>query len=156
MVVRLEYVGESLFTSPRGHKAVRGTLTVRDSNGGVLGTYKVNTGGGAPHYRKKFGPLPPGKYRVSHFRNRTAAGMVFDGVGYSFDLDPLPRTDVFGRSEFRIHPDGGSEQTNGCLGVRERAAKSRECRDHIRRLIEQGRVEVSCDYGTLDSRIDGR
>jgi hypothetical protein len=156
MAVRLEYVGERVFRSPRGKNAVKGTLTVRDENGDVLGTYKANTGGGANDYRTRLGPLPPGVYKVSSFRNRTTAGMVFDGVGYSFNLDPSRGTEVFRRSLFRIHPDGGSEQTNGCIGIRERAARSRQCRDQIRALLDRGSVELSCDYGALDARIDGR
>ena len=156
MTARLDYVGQSIFRSPRGFPAVRGTLTVRDHSGTELGSYKVNTGGGSKDYRTRNGPVPPGVYKVSHFRRRTTEGMVFDGVGYSFDLDPKRGTKVFGRSLFRIHPDGGSEQTNGCLGVRERASKSTQCRDQIRRLLEEGAVEVSVAYGDLDSQIDGR
>src|SRR3954453_10681775 len=146
MTARLEYVGESIFRSPRGFPAVKGMLIVRDHDGNQLGAYRVNTGGGSADYLTRNGPVPPGTYKVSHFQNRTAEGMVFDGVGYSFDLDPARGTRVFGRSLFRIHPDGGSEQTNGCLGVRERAAKSRQCRDQIRELLSGGAVQVSVAY----------
>jgi len=157
VVARLEYVGESIFRSPRRFPAVKGTLKVRDHGGNELGSFRVNTGGGSPDYRTRNGPVPPGVYKVSHFRNRTTPGMVFDGVGYSFDMDPARGTRVFGRSLFRIHPDGGSEQTNGCLGVRERAARSRQCRDQIRSLFENGPVEMSVAYSDdIDRRIDGR
>jgi hypothetical protein len=120
------FIGESTFTSVRGFPVVQGTLTLRDSSGAAH-NYLCNSGGGARNSHLRNGPTPPGVYRVSNHRpNRTTTGMVLDGVGYSFDVDPTEGTPVFGRSLFRIHPDGGHPQTNGCLGVREGHNRLRE------------------------------
>ena len=43
------------------------------------------------------------------------AGMTVDGVGFSLNLNPQFKT---GRSELRIHPDGGTKfGTQGCIGL---------------------------------------
>ena len=63
--------------------------------------------------------------------------MVLDGVGYSFDVDPTDGTPVYGRSLFRIHPDRGSPQTNGCLGIRERASVLREAESLIVEMMRR-------------------
>jgi hypothetical protein len=149
MTARCVFTGERVFRSARGDPVVRGTMVINDHTGRELGSYVVNSGGGAPTFRKTNGPVPPGEYRVSSFRERTKIGMVLNGVGYSFNIDPLRDTDVFGRSLFRIHPDGGSEQTNGCLGVREGAASLRTCRDQLRDILNRGHVEVAVIYDGL-------
>lgn len=61
--------------------------------------------------------------------------MVFNGVGFSFDLDPIDGTQVYGRSLFRIHPDGGSPETNGCLGIREDPEELREAETSVANLL---------------------
>jgi len=146
MTARCVFTGERVFKSARGHPVVKGTLVINDHAGKALGSYVVNSGGGAPTFRKTNGPVPPGDYRVSSFRERTKAGMVLNGVGFSFNIDPLRDTEVFRRSLFRIHPDGGFEQTNGCLGVREGAARLRACRDQLREILNKGHVEVAVVY----------
>ena len=149
MVAQCVFTGERIFNSVRGFPVVKGTLVINDHAGATLGSYVVNSGGGAATFKKTNGPVPPGDYRVSSFRERTKVGMVLNGVGYSFNIDPLRGTAVFGRGLFRIHPDGGDEQTNGCLGVRENATKLKACRDQLRTLLDQGHVEVSVSYAGL-------
>jgi hypothetical protein len=149
MVAKCVFTGERVFTSVRGFPVAKGTLVIKDHSGTAIGSYTVNSGGGAATFKKTNGPVPPGDYRVSSFRDRTKTGMVLNGVGYSFNIDPLRDTDVFGRSLFRIHPDGGDEQTNGCLGVRENATKLKACRDQLRKLLNDGHVEVSVSYAGL-------
>ena len=143
------FTGQSIFTSPRHHPVVHGELKLFDNRGAALGTYTVNTGGGARNYKTTNGPVPPGFYRLSHFRPRDTVGMVFNGIGYSFDLDPILDTKVFGRSLFRVHPDGGQAQTNGCLGVREDAGHLIQCRDQLRHLLDRGPVTISVSYEGL-------
>lgn len=129
--------GTGTFTSSRGFPAKSGILTLRDTRGNEH-RFDVNSGGGAATYTQRNGWTPPGIYRISNHRpNRTTAGMVLNGEGYSFDVDPTDGTNVFGRSLFRIHPDGGSEGTNGCLGVRESAQQLRACESIIADLIEE-------------------
>ncbi|ACA15670.1 hypothetical protein M446_1143 [Methylobacterium sp. 4-46] len=121
------FTGTGTFTSARGFPVVSGTLAVLDPDRGQVVTFTANSGGGARGSRATYGPTPPGIYRVSNHRpNRTTAGMVLEGVGFSFDLDPTAGTPVYGRSLFRIHPDGGAPQTNGCIGVREHAGRLRD------------------------------
>src|SRR5262249_32631056 len=104
----------------RGFPVVQGTFTFREGSDRASSSYLCNSGGGARNSHSRNGPIPPGVYRVSNYRpNRRTAGMVLNGVGFSFDLDPVNGTPVYGRSLFRIHPDGGSPGTNGCIGIRE-------------------------------------
>jgi len=99
-------------------------------------SYICNSGGGAPNSHARNGPTPPGTYRVSNYRpNRTTTGMVLNGVGFSFDLNPVDGTRVYGRSLFRIHPDGGNPGTNGCLGIREDREKLREAETSVTNLL---------------------
>lgn len=84
-------------------------LTLPD---GTQKTYPFNNGGNGT------GAIPSGSYTISNPRVRNTAGMVVDGVGYSFDMndvyDPAAgRT----RTALRIHPDGGALGTMGCLGI---------------------------------------
>jgi hypothetical protein len=140
------FTGEHIFTGPRGFPVVQGKFALFNSQGTALGQYKVNTGGGARNSRVTNGPIPAGYYRLSNFRPRDTVGMVLNGIGFSFDLDPIMGTPVYGRSLFRVHPDGGSEQTNGCLGIREEAPRLAECRDCLRGLLRQGDVTISVTY----------
>jgi hypothetical protein len=146
-----QFIGESTFTSARGFPVVHGTLTLFDDNGAAAGRYTVNSGGGARNHRARNGPTPPGIFRVSNHRpNRTTEGMVLNGVGYSFDLDATDGTPVYGRTLFRIHPDGGSPQTNGCLGIREGASVLREAESMIVDTMRRhgGSFKVSVSHNT--------
>jgi hypothetical protein len=144
-----QFIGESTFMSTRNYPVVHGTLTLFDDSGAPAGKYTTNSGGGARNHRARNGPTPPGLYRVSHHRpNRTTEGMVLNGVGYSFDLDPTDGTAVYGRDLFRIHPDGGSPQTNGCLGIRERASVLREAESLIVDMMRRhgGSIKISVSH----------
>lgn len=142
-----EFVGTSTIESSRGFPIIHGTFTVFARDGGEIGSYTVNSGGGSRSYRTTNGPLPLGIFRVSnHRQNRTTAGMVLHGIGYSFDVDPTDGTQVFGRSLFRIHPDGGNQGTNGCLGVRETAERLRECETQIADLLQNGPFKILVRY----------
>jgi hypothetical protein len=67
--------------------------------------------------------LPPGEYTVSNLRDRKTPGMVKDGVGFSADLSDKYDARVGGtRTALRIHPDGGSAGTMGCIGIKGDAA----------------------------------
>lgn len=143
-----EFVGADTFTSSRGFPVFRGTLKLFTPEGAEAATFDCNNGGGARNFRMRNGPLPSGVYRVSNHRpNRTTQGMVHQGVGYSFDLDPTDGTQVFGRSLFRIHPDANPLGTNGCIGVREDAAQLRDCEQRIARLLrDTGPFKITVRY----------
>lgn len=141
------FTGSGTFRSARGFDAVKGLLTISSPGGDVLGRYEVTSGGGARTFRMTNGPTPPGIYRVSNHRpGRTTVGMVRDGVGFSFDLDPVDDTPVYRRSLFRIHPDGSSPGTNGCLGIVGDAATQRDCESTIAGLLSGGPFRVTVAY----------
>jgi hypothetical protein len=144
------FVGESTFTSARGFPVAHGTFALFSQPGTVLGKFTANCGGGASGHRRRNGPTPPGIYRVSNHRpNRTTAGMVLNGIGFSFDLNPAAGTEVFGRSMFRIHPDGNSPQTNGCIGLRETRENLQKAEKLIVRLLAEngGSFRISLRHG---------
>lgn len=90
-------------------------------------TYTYNSGGSGN------GNLPKGQYAVTAFKNETnQAGMVRDGVGFSFALsdkhDPRTGRD---RTLLRIHPDGGNAGTLGCMGIVGNAATLRQFRNDM-------------------------
>jgi len=142
-----EFVGTGTFTSSRGFPVAHGNFTLFTPDGNQSATFTANSGGGSSSYRTTNGALPPGVYRVSNHRpNRTKAGMVLSGVGYSFDLDPSDGTQVFGRSLFRIHPDGNPQGTNGCIGVRESAEQLRQCQTLLATLLKNRELKISVRY----------
>lgn len=56
------------------------------------------------------GPIPPGRYRVMPSRNSATLGPM------TFDLVPMPGTEVFGRSLFRIHGNNSANNaSHGCV-----------------------------------------
>ena len=62
------------------------------------------------------GSLPEGMYTASYLRDRTIASMTDpDGLGWSVNLDPNFSTD---RNLLRIHPDGNTPGTEGCIGIK--------------------------------------
>lgn len=96
----------------------QGKLQLLDDHGGIRATWPVNTGG----FRSKDTRVPPGKptrlprgtYDVTFPQRRTHPGMVREGFGFSFNLEPKFPTN---RSLIRIHPDGNNPGTQGCIGV---------------------------------------
>jgi len=142
-----EFVGSDTLRSSRGFPIIHGAFTLFNPDGTEIDNFDANTGGGSASYRTTNGPVPPGVYRVSNHRpNRTTEGMVLNGVGYSFDVDPTDGTQVSGRSLFRIHPDGRNIGTNGCLGVRENAARLRACEDTIEGMSRAGAFKIVARY----------
>lgn len=146
--VLADFVGTDVLRSSRGNPIIHGALTLYSAAGDLLDHFEANTGGGASSYQITNGPLPPGTYLVSNHRpNRETIGMELDGVGYSFDVDPTDGTEVFHRSAFRIHPDGGSIGTHGCIGVRESAKRLRECESLLVKLLaEPGAFKMTVRY----------
>lgn len=76
------------------------------------------------------GPLPPGKYRFGKAYSHAKLGPV------CMDLDPLPGTDTFGRSLFRVHGDNKTPEpfdgSHGCLvTARETREKMNGARDRV-------------------------
>jgi hypothetical protein len=126
-----------------------GRLTVFDRQGRTVGDYSAQTGGFVADYRRKYGPTPPGTYRVDHHRrNRFGApGMERDGVAYSFDLKEVDGTVVFNRDAFRIHPDQNPPGTHGCIGVAEARDRLRHCETKLAEALEGGAFRLTVAYG---------
>lgn len=104
---------------PTKHGGVtQGNLILIDDGGKVRGRWPANSGGYRSRETKvvpgKPTRLPRGNYDVTFPRIRNTNGMVRDGFGFSFDLNPKFPTN---RSDLRIHPDGGRPGTQGCLGI---------------------------------------
>ena len=99
-------------------------------------TYLFTCGG---HGR---GNIPAGTYQVTKHRNsRDGRAYSHDGVGYSFALSDIhdPRVGGADRSLLRIHPDGGTAGTNGCIGILGGAATQRAFRDDMNGEIDRSR-----------------
>lgn len=98
-----------------------GQLTVNGN------TYQFRSGG---HGK---GNLPPGQYTVTpHMNSRNDASMSVGGVGWSFALNDKfdPRVGAT-RTLLRIHPDGGTPGTLGCIGIVGNADTMRRFRDDM-------------------------
>ncbi|MBI4821704.1 MAG: peptidoglycan-binding protein [Deltaproteobacteria bacterium] len=112
------------------NQMVTGKITVNGNS------YDFRSGG---HGR---GSLPAGQYEVSpHMWSRDTKGMTVGGVGYSFAMSDKYDSRVGGtRSLLRIHPDGGSAGTQGCIGIVGDAATQRRFREDMRQeLARNGR-----------------
>ena len=106
-------------------------------------TYDFRSGG---HGR---GSLPPGSYTVTpHMWSRSTRGMTVDGVGYSFALSNKFDARVGGtRTELRIHPDGGTPGTNGCVGIVGNGAVQRQFREDMRAELSRNGGRFTLNVG---------
>lgn len=97
-----------------GFNISKGTIT---NNGLMVGIGYSGHGDGKGNSKlvavPNVGPIPPGKYRI---------GKAYDDPGglgpCVMHLDPLPGTNVFGRSLFRIHGDSiktPGTASHGCV-----------------------------------------
>jgi hypothetical protein len=104
------------------NQMVEGSVTVNGHS------YQFRSGG---HGR---GSLPTGTYNVTrHLDSRSdKASMMVGGVGYSFAMSDKfdPRVGDT-RQLLRIHPDGRSAGTEGCMGIVGDAATQRRFRDDM-------------------------
>lgn len=103
------------------NQMVTGKITVNGN------TYDFRSGG---HGR---GSLPTGQYTVTpHLNSRSDPAMSVGGVGWSFAVSDKfdPRVGAT-RSLLRIHPDGGSAGTQGCIGIVGDANTMRRFRDDM-------------------------
>ncbi len=85
-------------------------------------------------------PLPTGLYVAKNFRYRTEDAMKLNGVGFSVDLEPMFPT---GRTNLRIHPDGGKPGTEGCIGILGSVA---DCSTELHSLLARGPALVQVLY----------
>jgi hypothetical protein len=105
-----------------------GTITVNGR------TYNFRCGGMGR------GSIPFGDYDVTpHLWSRNEPpGMVVDGVGWSVALNDKWDDRVGDtRTELRIHPDGASEGTAGCIGIVGNGETQKRFREDIRAVFEQ-------------------
>ncbi len=106
-------------------------------------TYDFRSGG----YGR--GSLPPGSYTVTpHLWSRSDRSMSVDGVGYSFALsDKYDRRVGANRSLLRIHPDGGTPGTMGCVGIVGNGAVQRQFREDMREELRRNGGRFTLNVG---------
>ncbi len=106
-------------------------------------TYDFRSGG---HGR---GSLPPGAYQVTpHLWSRSDRGMSVGGVGFSFALsDKFDSRVGANRSLLRIHPDGGTPGTNGCVGIVGSASVQRQFREDMRSELQRNGGRFTLNVG---------
>ncbi len=106
-------------------------------------TYQFRSGG---HGR---GYLPAGTYEITpHMWSRDTPGMVVGGVGYSFAMSDKYDSRVGGtRTLLRIHPDGGSAGTQGCIGIVGNAAVQRQFLADMRAELERNNGRFTLRVG---------
>lgn len=137
--------GTARIDTPRGGRGmVTGSITVNGN------TYQFRSGNG-----RSFS-TPQGEFRVrAHMNSRSDAGFTRDGVGFSYVMeDPRrPGSDRFydaragrDRQYLRIHPDGASAGTAGCIGVLGDAAT-------LRRFRQDLNAELARNNGTYTLRV---
>ena len=115
-------------------------------------TYKAVAGGfgnGAPEN---------GEYTTDTYRDRSEngdynKGINRDGVGFSFNLNPLFDT---GRTLLRIHPDGNNEGTLGCIGMSREKMILTNFRDNIKNIIQSKRSILTKIMINNNPNNDGR
>ena len=95
------------------------------------------------------GSLPPGSYQVTpHLWSRSDRGMTVGGVGYSFALSDKYDSRVGGtRTQLRIHPDGGTPGTNGCVGIVGNADVQRQFREDMRAELKANGGRFTLNVG---------
>jgi hypothetical protein len=119
--------------------------TFRISTGNILGNgLKIGHGysgfGDCANDPKKVavkmqGPIPPGKYRIEKAYTHLHLGPI------TMNLEPLPGTEMHGRSLFRIHGDNSTpapfDGSHGCI-ILNRAVRTaiNNSRDRILEVIE--------------------
>jgi len=104
-------------------------------------TYQFRSGGGGK------GSLPPGQYTVTpHLNSRSDPSMSVGGVGWSFAVSDKydPRVGAT-RSLLRIHPDGGSPGTLGCIGIVGNADTMRRFRDDMNAELKRNGGRYTLD-----------
>jgi peptidoglycan hydrolase-like protein with peptidoglycan-binding domain len=103
------------------NQLVEGQVTVNGN------TYNFRSGGFGR------GSLPAGDYQITrHLDSRSDRSMSVGGVGYSFAMSDKYDPRVNGtRTLLRIHPDGGSAGTEGCLGIVGNADVQRRFREDM-------------------------
>lgn len=102
-------------------------------------TYEFRSGG---HGR---GNLPVGSYSVTpHLWDRSERGFSVDGVGFSFAVSDKYDSRVGDtRTLLRIHPDGGSVGTNGCIGIVGNGTTQRAFREDMRAEFNRSGNEIT-------------
>jgi len=117
---------------------VEGKITVNGRS------YDFRSGG---HGR---GSLPAGTYTVTpHMNSRSDASMSVGGVGYSFALsDKFDSRVGDTRKLLRIHPDGRSAGTEGCIGIVGNAEVQRQFRADML-------AEIRRNGGSFQLRVGG-
>ena len=95
------------------------------------------------------GSLPPGRYQITpHLWSRSDRSMSVGGVGYSFAMsDKFDSRVGANRSLLRIHPDGGTPGTMGCMGIIGSASVQRQFREDMRAELSRNGGRFTLNVG---------
>jgi len=95
------------------------------------------------------GSLPPGAYQITpHLWSRSDRSMNVGGVGYSFAMSDKYDSRVRAtRSLLRIHPDGGTPGTEGCMGIIGNADVQRRFREDMRAELRRNGGRFTLNVG---------
>jgi len=112
-------------------KMGNGLLYLKENDDIILSITMVAGGFGS-------GAPQNGEYTVDTYRDRRKdkdynLGMNIHGVGFSFNLNPQFKTE---RSLLRIHPDGNSKGTLGCIGVTDTQKELLEFEEIMKNLLK--------------------
>ncbi len=126
---------ESTSQTGQRNQLATGIITINGNS------YQFRSGG---HGR---GNLPRGDYQITpHLWSRSDRSMSVGGVGYSFAMSDKYDPRVGGtRTLLRIHPDGGTPGTLGCMGIVGDAATQRRFLADMRAELQRngGRFTLS-------------
>lgn len=131
---------------PSGTGMAKGSITLNGR------TYRFNSGGSSKY------STPKGTYIVrSHseaYRYNRGGSYNRNGVGFSFCIEDANRSGSDkmydgragrDRTYLRIHPDGGNDGTEGCIGLVGSAAELKQFRDDLNRALDAngGRLSLT-------------
>ena len=148
--------GSSGVTNGSGASVNNGTAhidsTSKTGQRNQLATGRLTVNGNTYDFRSGGfgrGNLPTGTYEVtSHMNSRSDPAMSVGGVGYSFAMSNKydARVDAT-RTLLRIHPDGGTAGTLGCMGIVGNAAVQRQFRADMQ-------AEIARNGGTYNLTVN--
>jgi len=135
--------------SPNDYKR-SGVMTIYDSDGAVLGSYKFVNGTSKPNANNA-GSIPYGVYTVRGYIPTSQFAMtIFDSTGSSgwkFPINNMYDSRAGRvRTGIMIHPDGNLPGTAGCFGILGSVATLNECRDNIIKVVKANGGSCKLEY----------
>lgn len=134
-----------------GNKCV---MSIYNNSGEVTGSYQCVNGPWVAPGEQGGGKIPFGNYTVSNLRTRTKpVGMVVldsstnSVYGWSCDLSDVYDSRI-GRTRklLRIHPDGNSVGTQGCMGIVGTVDTQKDCYAKLKEVLDANGGKCLLEY----------